>query len=195
MLLAGITFGTAAVLIGIKYALHDYWHPVYFLTSFHIEDFLYGFFFGGICAQIYFFFFEVKERTTKKHHPLLVLAAFIVSILSFIFITGILKLNSIIAHIIPPILIGSYICYKDFKDTKIQIWSGFFALAITFIIFKILIFLNPNFIQSIWYLNNLTGILVLGIPLEEYLFAFSFGFGISHFYEFVSGKEIILQKK
>jgi hypothetical protein len=37
--------------------------------------------------------------------------------------------------------------------------------------------------------------MLYGIPLEEYLFAFIFGFGIAHFYELVEGKDVIRVSK
>lgn len=194
MLIYGVIFGIAAVLIGVRYALHDYWYPLYLFPAFHFEDFLYGFFFGGLCTQIYFFFFETKERATKNHHPVFGIFALILSILSFVLITDILKLNSIIAHIIPPLLIGIYIAYKNPKTVTIQVAAGLFATIITFIVFRLALIINPYVVSEIWYLNNLTGVLLLGIPLEEYLFAFSLGFGISLFHEFISGKQIILKR-
>ncbi len=194
MLIYGVIFGIAAVLIDIKYALHDYWHPVYLFPMFHLEDFLYGFFFGGLCTQIYFFFFETKERATKNHHPIFGIFALVISIVSFVLITDILKLNSIIAHIVPPLLIGMYIAYKNPKTVVIQVAAGLFATMVTFVVFKLALLINHDAILEIWYLDNLTGVLLLGIPLEEYLFAFSLGFGISLFHEFISGKQIVLRK-
>jgi hypothetical protein len=194
MLIYGIVFGIAAVLIGIRYALHDYWHPSYLFPAFHLEDFLYGFFFGGLCTQIYFFFFEIKERATKNHHPIFGFIALIISILSFVLITDILKLNSIIAHIIPPLLVGIYIAYKNPRTVKIQILAGFFSMIVTFLVFRTVLLISPHAVTEIWYLNNLTGLLILGIPLEEYVFAFSLGFGISLFHEFILGKQIVLKK-
>ena len=194
MLLAGVMFGAAAVLLDIQYALYDYWHPAFLVESIPVEDFFYGFFLGGICVQIYFLFFNVKEKLVNKPHPFFVIASLFISILSFILLTGILKLNSIVAHIVPPFAIGSYISFKDHRDVKVQIWSGFFAIMVSFIAFQIMLLFNPSFVRNIWYLNNLTGILFLGIPLEEYLFAFSLGFGVSHFYEYVTGKDLILKK-
>ncbi len=193
MLLAGAMFGIAAVIISMKYALEDYWHPAYLLPGIPIEDFLYGFFFGGICTQVYFFFFKVREKSTKNHHPLFALLSVLISVLAFVFITGILKLNSIVAHIAPPFFIGLYIDYKNYKNLKIQFWSGIFAGVITALVFKILLLLNPNFIEQVYYLNNITGILIAGIPLEEYLFAFSLGFGVSLFYEYATGREIVFK--
>lgn len=195
MIMYGVVFGVAAVLIGIRYALHDYWQPTYLFPSFHIEDFLYGFFFGGLCTQVYFFFFETKERTTKNYHPIFGLTALIVSILSFVLITDVLELNSIIAHILPPALVGLYIAYKSPKTVTIQLLAGLFATVITFCVFRIVLFINPHAVSEIWYLNNLTGVLFIGIPIEEYIFAFSLGFGISLFHEFVSGREIIIKSR
>ena len=105
MLFAGVVFGIAGIIISTQYALHDYWHPTYLLSGIPIEDFLYGFLFGGICTQIYFLFFEIKKRTTKNHHYVFAFVSFFIAMLSFAILTGILKLNSIVAHIAPPLLI------------------------------------------------------------------------------------------
>lgn len=191
MLTLGGLFGLAAYVIGIKYSLGDYWHPVYLFNNLHIEDFLYGFFFGGVCTQIYFSLFRVREIDTHKHRPFFVSVALLISISSFLLLTDVLRFNSIVAHIVPPLLIGIYIAYKGHKTLKIQIVSGILSMIVTMIVFKVLIVLNPRFVIDVWDLDNLSGYLFLGVPIEEYLFAFSLGFGASLFYEYSVGKRIL----
>ena len=41
----------------------------------------------------------------------------------------------------------------------------------------------PGYVQQVWNLQVVSGILVVGIPLEELLYAFSFGFMWSSIYE------------
>lgn len=191
MLGIGMLFGIAAVLINNQYALHDYWHPLFLIRQIPLEDFLYGFFFGGISTQAYFFFFKTKERITANHHPVFVVVVVLASILCFVILTGLLKINSIVAHIIPPLIVGLYIGIKNPNYLKVQIINGFLTMIATLIMFKILLIINPRAIIDNWYLNNLTGVLIVGIPLEEYVFAFVLGFGASVFYEYVTGREIV----
>ena len=41
----------------------------------------------------------------------------------------------------------------------------------------------PAYVEAVWNLPELSGMLVAGVPLEELLFAFSFGFMWSSVYE------------
>lgn len=69
-----------------------------------------------------------------------------------------------------------------------MILSALVSVVITFFIIKILILIDPFVIEKIWMLENLSGIIIWGIPLEEYAFAASLGFGASFFYEILTGK-------
>jgi hypothetical protein len=44
----------------------------------------------------------------------------------------------------------------------------------------------PDYIDEVWNMERLSGIVVLRIPLEEYLFAFSFGMYWAGVYEHVT---------
>jgi homoserine trans-succinylase len=41
----------------------------------------------------------------------------------------------------------------------------------------------PDYAEHVWTLNNLSGMVIVGIPLEEYPFAFTFGMYWSSLYE------------
>lgn len=116
-------------------------------------------------------------------------------IFSFIFFVNILKLNSIIAHIISPIFLGIIIGVFR-KDLFIdQIYNGIFIMILTALMFWVLLVIEPQLFIKYWYIDNLSGVFILNIPIEEYLFAFAVGFGLGNIYEFTFGYSLIKIKK
>ena len=58
------------------------------------------------------------------------------------------------------------------------------SYGIFYMVFGVLVFLAlPGYVGKYWTLDALSGIMVLGIPLGEYLFAFTFGLVWSSLYE------------
>ncbi|HEX3002256.1 MAG TPA: lycopene cyclase domain-containing protein, partial [Methanoregula sp.] len=68
--------------------------------------------------------------------------------------------------------------------------SALVFLGIYFIYFTLLIGLFPGYVERVWNIPAISGYLFLGIPVEELLFAFSFGFYWSTVYEHFSWKKI-----
>jgi len=191
MLRSGLIFGVGSILIGYFYATKDYWNPPYIFNNvLHFEDFLYGFFFGGLASEIFEIILGKKSiKRTKKPHKKFVIVALIITIATFVICVNILKLNSIVAHILPPMIIG-LICIVYRRDFIVPaILSGLFLLIITFAWQSLIMLFYPEVISNIWYVQNLSGVLISGIPLEELIFGFSLGFGASCFYELLMGYE------
>jgi len=59
-----------------------------------------------------------------------------------------------------------------------------------FIYFFFLDLMSPGYIERVWSLGNISGVILAGIPLEEYLFAFTFGMLWSSYYEHITWKKI-----
>ena len=68
--------------------------------------------------------------------------------------------------------------------------SALIFLALYFIYFLSLISAYPGYVQQVWNLNAISGVLILGIPLEELMFALSFGFLWSSIYEHLTWRII-----
>jgi hypothetical protein len=62
--------------------------------------------------------------------------------------------------------------------------GGFLFMILYFVLFFLIVLIFPSFVQS-WNLLALSGVLVLGVPLEELLFAFTFGMMWSGVYEHI----------
>ncbi|MFA5132102.1 MAG: lycopene cyclase domain-containing protein [Candidatus Paceibacterota bacterium] len=174
-------------------SLRDYWHPAFIFGPFHMEEILYGFLFGGVCVEVAKIFFKEKYR----HHPRRLSFLFFTIIISYVMLkVGItyLQINSIYIYCIVLVFMG-LACYTlDRKILPLQLTSGLLALILTFTVFKIALLVSPNFIHDTWKLENISGVLFSGIPLEEYIFAFLLGFGGSSYYETYEGIDVTSTK-
>lgn len=77
--------------------------------------------------------------------------------------------------------VASLLCRPDLKTS---IWvGGAVFLLIYFVFFKLFDLAFPGYIERVWSLPALSGVLLWGIPVEECLFAVSFGMMWSSLYE------------
>ncbi len=171
----------------------EYWNPHSLFdlaqkTGFDIESFIFAFAIGGIASVLYNVIFKVQikpisesEIKQKRHqwHWLILISPPLI----FLILTILTNLNHIYCGIIA-FLAGScaaIYCRPDLIK-KILV-GGILFLILYFLFFFALIIMFPNFVKEIWSLNELSEILILGVPLEELLFAFSFGMLWSSLYE------------
>ena len=68
--------------------------------------------------------------------------------------------------------------------------SAVLFLGLYVFYFLTLIAFAPGYVERVWNLEALSGILIVGIPLEELLFALSFGFIWSSMYEHLTWKRL-----
>lgn len=195
MIISSIMFGIAAVLIEKYYAIKDYWNPNYIFNGIYLEDFIYGFLFGGIASVTLEIFEGYHMKKTGKKHYMLALSLAIATCLIFILLVNILKMNSIIAHIIPLILVGTVVILMNKKLFIPSIISGFIIMLITFFVFQFMLRINPDIFKEYWMLHNLSNIFIINILLEEYIFAFALGFGTAGFYELINGYDLVKDKE
>ena len=72
-------------------------------------------------------------------------------------------------------------------DLKTKIWvGGIIFLLFYFVYFFLLDLLYPGYVERVWTLSAISGILILGIPVEELIFAFTFGMLWSSYYEHIN---------
>lgn len=186
MIYSGVVFGIMSVIIARLYSNNDYWNPPYLLGEvYNFEDFLYGFIFGGIATEIDDVVFNVVQKK-ESGRPLYLwgISFILITIVSFFITTNLLGLKSIFAHIVPPLIVGSIISFKRNDLFIPSLRAGLILTNLVFLWFRLLLFIDPNLIERFWLLDNLIGIFIFKIPLEELLFAFALGFGASNAYEF-----------
>lgn len=177
-----------------------YWAPpslfnLALRTGFDIESLIFSFGIGGIAMILYERIFRshhtmvsAKEHYLSRHrfHLWMLLSA--PAILIILLITT--NLNPLHSAIIAMIIGGlaTWYCKPDLK--KKMFVSAFIFLALYFFYFLTLIAISPGYVERVWNLGAISGILILGIPLEELLFAWSFGFIWSSIYEHITWKKV-----
>jgi hypothetical protein len=190
-----VSFGTLPLGLTEPLFVPNYWNPptLFHLaqrTGFDIESLIFCFSIGGVGSVIYQIIFKIQEVTISdidKHHKhhrwhLLALAT---PIIVFFLLALFAHLNHIYCGIIAMFL-GALATLYCRPDLKYKIWIG----GILFLIFYAAFFLSltwvfPDYVAQVWNLKALSGIMILGIPIEEFLFAFSFGMLWSSIYEHV----------
>lgn len=178
----------------------EYWNPpslfnLALKTGFDIESVLFAFGVGGLAAVIYERIFRVKhERISEKekhkprhkyHLPILLSAPII-----FIFLLIFTNLNPIYSTFIALISGGvlTWYCRPDLK--KKMIIGAFIFLGLYFLYFLPLLMAYPGYVEQVWNLSEISGILILRVPLEELMFAFGLGFLWSSVYEHIAWKKL-----
>ena len=177
-----------------------YWSPpslfdLALRTGFDIESLIFSFGIGGIAVIIYELIFKAKhekidprEQRSPRHryHLIALLSAPII----FFLLLVATSINPIYIAIISMTGGGlfTWYCRPDLK--KKMITSAVIFLGIYFVYFLALIAMYPGYVEKVWNLKVISGILILGIPMEELLFAASFGFIWSSIYEHFTWRRI-----
>jgi len=178
----------------------EYWNPPSLFnlaatTGFDIESLIFSFGIGGIGVVLYELFFSVKHHKMSKHeihsgkhkwH----LFALLSGPITFILLYFIISINPIYSASIAMFVggISAGICRPDLKK-KIFI-GGILFLTLYFLFFLSFNLIYPSAVEQFWNLSAISGILFLGIPVEELIFAFSFGLMWSGVYEHITKYKI-----
>lgn len=172
-----------------------YWNPPSLFnlaarTGFDIESFIFLFAAGGIGSVLY----EVAVKAThqkmgveeiKKEDRRIHLAALASPIVVFIALHALTGMNVIYSAILAMLAggVAAVACRPDLRNKVLT--GGILFLAFYFVYFLAFTLTYPGIVERVWNLAALSGILVLGVPLEELMFAFSFGMLWSSAYEHV----------
>ena len=189
ILATGLLAAIAGPIQGLWYA-KDYWHPDYIGGWPWIEDVLFGFFIVGISAAIYEIIFNrhVREIRSKKSHPLIfVFLALFATLGMALFVPW---MNSIYAAILSFIIVWLITIFVRPDLFALSIKTALLVTVFITIGYKCLLFLKPDLIEEWWELDNISGILLSGIPLEEFLYFAAIGLAFGPLYELWKGIKI-----
>lgn len=170
----------------------DWWHPLNMTgTKIGIEDFLLSFTQIVLPTPLYVYVFEkeVKEFDFSKEifikglKNLVILTPF--SLFFTLFIFYFLKLNSFIATI-SGVFLGIFFIFLKRKDLiKHSFLAGFLFVFYVITCYVMGIFLYPNIISEFWYIDKISNILFLGIPVEDLLFYLGVGMFLGVMYPYL----------
>jgi hypothetical protein len=181
-------------LLGITEPIYvpEYWNPPSLFelaqrTGFDIESFIFSFAMGGVGAVLYNFFtrqdlvpINAVERLHPRHkfHRAALYAPYVLFVPLY-FLPWNVIYPSILCLVIGAV--AAVLCRPDLKYKTFV--GGFLFLGFYAIYMLGLTWFAPGYIEQVWNLPELSGVLVYGIPLEELLFGFGFGLYWTGVYE------------
>ncbi|MDP3995755.1 MAG: lycopene cyclase domain-containing protein [bacterium] len=171
----------------------EYWDPPTLFnlaqrTGFDIESIIFSFAVGGIAVVIYETIFQAKHQAVslkerlksihRLHYFFLSLAPLI-----FVLLWVFTKINPIYSVSIAMFVgaVGAIICRRDL--TKKILVGGAIFLGLYLLLFSLFNWAFPGYIDQVWNFDAISGIKILGVPIEELLFALTLGMLWSSLYE------------
>ncbi len=189
MIIMSIVGGLLAVFTE-PYFLKDYWRAE-LISGFSLpfSDFLFGFSWGGVAATIYTIAFPgTRWNPVYKSHTVLFFIILFSFLLLFHLGVNFTSINSIYIAILMTVLSSTagLLLRKDLFG--IAFTSAFIFSIIYFAFFRgFILLLYPQLLIKFWLLHNLSGINIIGVPIEEILWAASCGFMFGPAYKFMNG--------
>ncbi len=182
-----------------------YWNPPSLFdlaqkTGFDIESIILSFALGGIGAALYNAvtrpgFLSISKNVIRlpahRLHRTVLFLPFVVFIVAQFF-----PWNPIYAGILAMFsgALGTIICRPDLLRKTLL--GGLIFLALYSIFLVGLEILSPGYVEKYWNWKAISGIRIFKFPIEEFLFAVSFGMYWSSVYEHLAWMEpIFIQKK
>jgi hypothetical protein len=177
----------------------DYWNPPSLLdlaqrTGFDLESLIFSFAIGGIGAALYdalarreLRMISHTERLSARRHRFHALALTL-PVIAFPSL-NLLPWNPIYPAIGALALggVANAACRPDLARNTLLGGALFFAFYAVFMF--LLLAGAPGYIERVWNLPALSGVLLAGIPLEELAFGFAFGLYWAGLYEHFSWKQ------
>jgi len=196
-----VSFATAGFGLIEPIWVPEYWNPPSLFelarrTGFDVESVIFCFAIGGIGAVLYNaithrHFVPVstgqKRMPHARFHRTALWAPFVLFVPLYF-----LPWNPIYPAILCLVIgaIASSICRPDLTVKSLVGGAVFLGLYSVFMLG--LVWLTPGYIPQVWNLPALSGVLIGGIPLEELLFGFSFGWYWTGVYEHFTSSTSIM---
>lgn len=186
MLLMSVILAVAGPIQELWYT-KDYWHPNYIASWPWAEDIIFGFAAAGIATVIYEAVFSrhIKEAKKSKPHPLAFIAVALIATMGMSVFTP--YMNSIYAAMLAFIIAWGIIIFLRRDLMLSSIVSGLLMVVLSYVGYSLILYFRPDLIQAWWYLGNISGLLIKGIPLEEFLWFFTLGLAFGPAYELLKG--------
>lgn len=177
----------------------DYWSPpslfnLALRTGFDVESLIFCFGIGGVGAVLYNvvtgsvrYPISLRERHSGRHryHMAALATPFVLFPLLYFF-----PWNPIYPAIAAMTggAIATFLCRPDLLK---KTWAGGLLFLLYYgILLAGLELTSPGYVERVWNTDALSGVFVLHLPLEELLFALTFGFYWSSVYEHVTWRTV-----
>jgi hypothetical protein len=184
--------GAIAGPISQYWFLKDYWRPEYILGgSFGIiEDLLFSFFIFGFTVAMIHIPFRVKDapkEDSRRKSGWVYVLALVFQVLAFLIFTDFFGINSIYSSAIGLALFALIMWHERPDLIRFSLLGGLGWVVLVLLGYRIILLIWPNFIDTWWAWDNISGIRIFQIPIEEFMWFGTWGLVGSIIYEWRHG--------
>jgi hypothetical protein len=180
-----------------RYFYPHYWEPVFLfnlidIIGFGIEDILFLLGLSAFTSTAYAFFTKQSYRPVEqsgwaeflKKCLMILIPTFLLT-----FFMVVINVSMIFGSLFIMIFMSAAIIGARPYLLKAGIYGGLISLVIYTGLCLLLTFIYPGIFRITWHTDQFLNLFILGVPVEEILYAFASGMIATVFYPFVSGSE------
>ncbi|MBI2888977.1 MAG: hypothetical protein HYY10_03595 [Candidatus Liptonbacteria bacterium] len=180
----------------------EYWNPAVihkFFGLFDVESLLHTFFIGGVAASLYEEIFGYALVPSRRFHPrrahaYMIYGSLLLSTAVLVFVKLYTSYSVLWAWFIVVTLLAPYFLVTRPDLAKPSALAGVTFMALYVLVLRFVDFAFGGFIVREWNFQGTWGVLVLGIPLEEYIYGFFLGMVFGTVYEEVKNLKLVRGK-
>jgi len=191
-----VSLGTMPLGLSEPFFVPEYWNPPTLWnlarrTGFDIESLVFSFAVGGIVFALYDVVFGVgpsysivdeRSQPRHRHHVLAILSGPAGFGVARVFTS----LNPIYCA-----SLGMAVGFAATLYCRPDLWkkmcvSGVLFFCLYFLFFWFFDRAFPGYVEAVWNLDAISGLMLWGVPVEELMFAFTFGLYWSSMYEHIA---------
>jgi hypothetical protein len=159
--------------------LRDYWQrPTITGQPISIEDAVFAFAIGGIAFSLYKTLFRLTSAPPSAKQPQrlwLIAACGVINFSSMLLLTGWLGVNSIFSSSLA-FVVGTLVIWRLRPDLiRPSLASGLLSLILFMVVYQLMRILFPGALARWCTGCNPSGVMILGVSLEEMLWDFTWG--------------------
>lgn len=189
----GLYIGIWSVVTSYFIWTQDWWRPMTVTgTRTGVEDFIFGFAIGGILIAGY------EAVMGRRLHPdpgldggwvrTRQLMALVVGVFGAVYVSG---QPSWIAWGLAALTATIFELYHRPDLVPASLGTGALALVVAVVVYQAALLFNPDLVAQTYLLEHLSGYLVLGIPVEEYLWFLTTGLLMGPYYALYSNARLV----
>lgn len=185
MLTMSVLFGVLSVIVSTLWHNLDWWLPSSILgTRVGLEDFILGFFNGGVVGVIYEVATGRHLRSRAKHKDLHVALIVLASLIVVALAITTFNLTTFMAYNVVLFAVAALIVWRRHDLLMNALVSGALMVVLALPIYWIVELAYPGWLDVIYVLDLLSGVKFIGIPVEDLVFFFFLGMAGGPAYEY-----------
>jgi hypothetical protein len=198
MLLMSALF-TVSIGVPLELLLYsrDWWHPITVTgTAIGVEDVIYSIGNGGYMAALYVAVFRARPTPGPTRPGLGLRLAPIVAMTALPLALGyVLGWNAFAAATVGSLVALAIVLVARPDLMRVAVVSGVLGTLLAIPVYLVMELLFPGLVAATWDLPRLSGVLVLGIPVEDLLwYVYTAGLW-SSYYKFAAGLQVLAPER